>query len=185
MTSGEKPQSGGSRLGKRVKGLLLTGEGITAMAHDELRQFRRIIGDLGLRLTAISDLEAVEFQVAQGSESIPATRADFLDFATHHYSGSSRQGSHAWTTVVHTERRSSFNRGDDPYPSIRYISRGIGSPDYVNPMDSTAIIDLASVAGRLASAGEDTQAWAHPSEDAVHFLIHLTNEKTSPAYSCE
>lgn len=148
------------------QGLLLTGEGLSAMTPERLQVLREMAGGLGLSVTVVGDLEALGIE-EQEPEPVPVNLEDCIAFAKEH--GYSRaRVSKAWMAVDRT-----IGKREDPYPPVRPIGPS-------NVMEYRLVVDLRSVRDRLLASNMSPAAWSGINGRQIailHFLAHFTNER--------
>ncbi|MEU9407535.1 hypothetical protein AB0E08_17900 [Streptomyces sp. NPDC048281] len=160
--------------------LLITGDALRDMTPDRLETISQMLGGLGLRMTAITDLESLSTPEEE-LEPVPASKADFLRFAEEN-GHTERMAKTAWhmveVTALHGEQGFKYHawNKDDEEPT------GFPVLEFTHDQNGGRAVDLRTVNERLKSGGryeknEYVGAWSHRGEGKFDFLRALCADK--------
>ena len=159
--------------------LLITGDALRDMTPDRLETISQMLGGLGLRMTAVADLESLRTPEEE-PKPVPASKADFLRFAEEN-GHTERMAKTAWHMVQVTGAQG--ERGFRTFDSDEYPT-GLPMLEFSRAENGDRCVDLRTVNERLKSGeqykGTWLSAWSHNGDGKLNFLGSLCAAKIQP-----
>ncbi|WP_158697862.1 hypothetical protein [Streptomyces prunicolor] len=167
----EQPHNATPEPFEAPEALLITGDALRDMTPDRLETISQMLGGLGLRMTAIADLESLSTPEEE-PEPVPVSKADFLRFAEE-TGRTPRLATMAWVMVDATERlgnewaRRLTDRGPETLPALSFSYDEQGARQ----------VDLRTVSERIKASARSGGAWTSPGDAKISFLGAICGAK--------